>query len=56
MALYYDLPVFKDVYKLTHLLFSLTQNFALEYKFMLRQDIKRNCLQLPRSFIGRTNR
>ncbi len=25
MALYYDLPVFKDVYRLTLLLFTLTQ-------------------------------
>ncbi len=40
MALYYDLPVFKDVYKLTLLLFSLTQNFAREYKFTLGQDMK----------------
>lgn len=46
MALYYDLPVFKDVYKLTLLLFSLTQNFAREYKFTLGQDMKRDCLQL----------
>ncbi|MEI6389297.1 MAG: four helix bundle protein [Spirochaetota bacterium] len=55
MALYYDLPVFKDVYKLTLLLFSLTQNFAREYKFTLGQDMKRDCLQLVRS-IYRANK
>ena len=51
MALYYDLPVFKDVYKLTLLFFSLTQNFAREYKFTLRQDMKRDCLQLVWSIL-----
>ncbi|MCX7023448.1 MAG: four helix bundle protein [Spirochaetes bacterium] len=55
MALYYDLPVFKDVYKLTLLLFTLTQNFAREYKFTLGQDMKRDCLQLVRS-IYRANK
>ena len=55
MALYYDLPVFKDVYKLTLNLFSLTQNFAREYKFTLGQDMKRDCLQLVRS-IYRANK
>ena len=55
MALYYDLPVFKDVYKLTLLLFTLTQNFAREYKFILGQDMKRDCLQLARS-IYRANK
>ena len=33
MYLYYDLPVFKDVYALTLRLFQLTQNFSREYKF-----------------------
>ncbi len=55
VALYYDLPVFKDVYKLTLLLFTLTQNFAREYKFTLGQDMKRDCLQLVRS-IYRANK
>ncbi len=55
MALYYELPVFKEVYKLTLLLFTLTQNFAREYKFTLGQDMKRDCLQLVRS-IYRANK
>ncbi|MFH2114803.1 MAG: hypothetical protein ABIJ86_09885 [Spirochaetota bacterium] len=48
MGLYYELPVFKDVYKLTLLLYTLTQNFTREYKFTLGQDMKRDCLQLVR--------
>jgi hypothetical protein len=30
MALYYGLPVFKDVYKLTLLIYSLTKDFSEE--------------------------
>jgi hypothetical protein len=55
MALYYDLPVFKDVYKLTLRLFELTSNFSREYKFTLGQDLKRDCILLVRS-IYRANR
>lgn len=55
MALYYDLPVFKDTYALTLRLFELTQNFPREYKFTLGQDMKRDCLQLVRS-IYRANK
>jgi hypothetical protein len=32
MALYYDLPVFKDVYSLTLRIFELTKHFSREYK------------------------
>ena len=55
MALYYELPVFKDVYKLTLVLFELTQHFSREYKFTLGQDMKRDCLSLVRS-IYRANK
>jgi hypothetical protein len=55
MALYYDLPVFKDVYKLTLQIFELTQHFSREYKFTLGQDMKRDCLILVRS-IYRANK
>ncbi len=41
MALYYDLPVFKDVYKLILLIFERTTNFSREYKYTLGQDMKR---------------
>ena len=55
MALYYDLPVFKDSYKLTLSLFQLTSHFPREYKFTLGQDMKRDCLELVR-FIYRANK
>ena len=55
MGLYYELPVFKDVYRLTLLLYTLTQNFTREYKFTLGQEMKRDCLQLVRS-IYRANK
>ena len=37
MALYYDLPVFKDVYQMTLRIFQVTTNFPREYKFTLGQ-------------------
>jgi len=55
MALYYDLPVFKDVYKLTVELFRLTSKFSREYKFTLGQDMKKDCILLVRS-IYRANK
>jgi len=33
MALYYDLPVFKEVYKLILVLFEVTKDFPKEYKY-----------------------
>ena len=55
MALYYDLPVFKDTYTLMLKIFELTQHFPREYKFTIGQDMKRDCLQLARS-IYRANK
>jgi hypothetical protein len=55
MALYYDLPVFKEVYSLTLRIFELTRHFSREYKFTLGQDMKRDCLILVRS-IYRANK
>jgi hypothetical protein len=55
MALYYDLPVFKDMYDLTLRVFELTQHFSREYKFTLGQDMKRDCINLVRS-IYRANK
>ena len=55
MALYYELPVFKDVYKMTLRIFELTANFSREYKFTLGQDLKRDCILLVRS-IYRANK
>ena len=55
MALYYDLPVFKDVYKLTLLIYSLTKDFSKEYKYTLGQDLKKDSMVLMRS-IYRANK
>lgn len=55
MALYYDLPVFKESYHLTLRLFQLTSNFPREYKFTLGQDMKRDCINLVR-YIYRANK
>ena len=49
MALYYDLPVFKDVYKLILKIFEYTQGFPREYKYTLGQDMKRDGIVLVRS-------
>jgi len=55
MVPYYDLPVFKDVYKLTLLIYSLTKDFSKEYKYTLGQDLKRDAMVLMRS-IYRANK
>jgi len=55
MALYYDLPVYRDTYKLILMVFESTKDFPKEYKYTLGQDMKRDALQLVRS-IYRANK
>ena len=55
MALYYDLPVYQDVYRLILKLFEITRDFPREYKYTLGQDIKRDGIVLVRS-IYRANK
>ena len=55
MALYYELPVYRDVYKLILMIFECTKDFSKEYKYTLGQDMKRDALQLVRS-IYRANK
>ena len=55
LALYYDLPVFKDVYKLILKIFEYTKDFPREYKYTLGQDMKRDAIVLVRS-IYRANK
>ncbi len=55
MALYYDLPVFKEVYQLILKIFEYTKDFPKEYKYALGQDMKRDGIQLVRS-IYRANK
>jgi len=44
MALYYELPVYRDVYKLILMIFECTKDFSKEYKYTLGQDMKREVL------------
>lgn len=55
MALYYELPVYRDVYKLILMIFECTKDFSKEYKYTLGQDMKRDALQLVRN-IYRANK
>jgi hypothetical protein len=55
MALYYDLPVYRDTYRLILRIFEVTKDFPRDYKYTLGQDMKRDALQLVRS-IYRANR
>ena len=49
MALYYDLPVYRDTYQLILKIYECTKDFPKEYKYTLGQDMKRDVLQLVRS-------
>ena len=55
MALYYDLSVYRDTYKLILKIFEVTQDFPKDYKYTLGQELKRDALQLVRS-IYRANK
>jgi hypothetical protein len=49
MALYSDLPVYRDTYQLILKVFECTKEFGREYKYTLGQDMKRDSLQLVRN-------
>ena len=55
MALYYDLPVYRDVYTLILRIFELTKDFPREYKYTLGQDMKKDGISLVLS-IYRANK
>jgi hypothetical protein len=55
MALYTELPVYRDTYQLILKVFEITKEFRKEYKYTLGQDMKRDALQLMRS-IYRANK
>ncbi|RUR17222.1 four helix bundle protein [Legionella sp. km535] len=55
MALYTELPVYRDTYQLILRVFEITKEFSKEYKYTLGQDMKRDALQLIRS-IYRANK
>ncbi len=55
MALYTELPVYRDTYQLILRVFEYTKEFSKEYKYTLGQDMKRDALQLMRG-IYRANK
>ena len=55
MALYYELPVYKDTYQLVLDIFAVTKEYPREYKHSLGQDMKRDVMELIRC-IYRANR
>lgn len=55
MALYTDLPVYRDTYQLILKVFEYMKDFPKEYKYTLGQDMKRDALHLLRS-IYRANK
>lgn len=55
MALYTELPIYRDTYQLILRVFEITKEFSKEYKYTLGQDMKRDALQLIRS-IYRANK
>jgi hypothetical protein len=55
MALYTELPVYRDTYQLILLVFDYTKEFSKEYKYTIGQDMKRDALKLVRS-IYRANK
>jgi hypothetical protein len=52
MALYYDLPVYRDTYQLILKIFECTKDFSKEYKYTLGQDLKKNATRKGSIFFG----
>ena len=48
MALYTDLPAYRDTYQLILKVIEYTKDFPKEYKYTLGQDMKRDALHLLR--------
>ena len=46
MALYTELPIYRDTYQLILRIFEITKEFSKEYKYTLGQDMKRDALSL----------
>ncbi len=55
MALYTELPVYRDTYQPTLKVFEYTREFARDYKFTLGEDMRRDVLKLTSS-IYRANK
>ncbi len=55
MGLYYNLPVYKESYKLVNFLFASSNKFSREYKYTVGQEMKAEGLSLIKN-IYRANR
>ncbi len=55
MGLYYELPVYRDTYRLILKVFEITKSFSREYKYCFGQDMKRDAMSLMRN-IYRANK
>jgi four helix bundle protein len=55
MALYYNLPLYKDSYDFILKVFKITKKFDREYKYSLGQDMKKEAISLVRN-IYRANK
>ena len=55
MALYTELPVYRDTYQLILKVFELTKDFSREFKYTLGQEMRRDAIQLLRG-IFRANK
>jgi hypothetical protein len=54
MALYFELPIYKDTYQLVILLFRITRNFSREYKYTIGQNIKQDSMEMVRYIFKRS--
>lgn len=55
MALYYELPLYKETYNFVLKIFEITKKFDREYKYSLWQDMKKEAISLVRN-IYRANK
>ena len=51
MALYYDLPVYRDTYQLILKIFECTKDFPKDYKFTLGQGYEAGCTSFSKEYI-----
>jgi len=49
MALYYELPVYREVYELILMIDACAKDFSKEYKYTLGQDMKKDTSLLKKN-------
>ena len=55
MALYYELPVYREVYELILMIDACAKDFSKEYKYTLGQDMKKDASLLKKTFTELNN-